>query len=152
MIEVTGCRWCATRTGLSVTHLAARTVAAIVGGVTVVVGEAAAFNTLLAYRTFIVGGAIRYTNALGIWVEGRSAGLLAILIGGAVAVIRAGGVFFWLHGLTSAAHTDPIFAIVIVETDAGGFTGIVGISRVGLGAGGSTLTAGTKCNDQNKAG
>ena len=114
LIEVAGYRWRATRTGLTIANLTAWAIAAVVGRVAVVIGEAAAFDALLAHGAIIIRGAVWNADAFAVGREGCTGRVLAILIGGAIAVIGASSVFFRFYRLTSAAYTDAIFTIIIV--------------------------------------
>ena len=114
LIEVAGYRWRATRTGLTIANLTAWAIAAVVGRVAVVIGEAAAFDALLAHGAIIIRGAVWNADAFAVGRERRTGRVLAILIGGAIAVIGASSVFFRFYRLTSAAYTDAIFTIIIV--------------------------------------
>ena len=102
---------------MSVANLATWAITAIVGWVAVIVGEAATFNALLSNRTFIVGGAVGYTDSFAAGVELCTCGLLAVLVGWAIAVVGAWGIFFRLHRLAGAAYTNAAFTILIVEAD-----------------------------------
>jgi len=103
----------------------------------------------LAYRAIIVGRAVWNANSLAVGVIGRSTWLLAIFICRAIAIIGAGGIFFGLLRLTSAADTDAAFAVIVVEAYTRGITGVCGICWIWIGSRGAALTAGTKCKDQD---
>ena len=105
---------------MPVANLPTRAIAAVVGWVTIVVREAATFDALLANRTFIVGGAVGDTDPFAARVELGTGGLLAVLIGWAIAVVRARGIFFRLHGLAGAADTNAAITILIAEADTRG--------------------------------
>lgn len=153
LIEITGGRWRVAGAGLSIANLSAGAIAAVVGRVTVIIGEASAFDALLPNRTVIIGCTIRDADSFGAGVIGRSAGVLAVFVSWTVAVIGAWSVFFRLHGLAGAAHANPSIAVIIAHAEAGGVAWVRGLGGIiWVSADGATLTAGTECADQYEAG
>ena len=98
---------------MAIADFAAGAIAAVIGWVTVVIGEAAALDAFLSNRTFIIARTVRYTDSFAVWIERGSCGLLAVLVCGAIAIVGAWGVLFGLNGLTCAANANAVFAIFV---------------------------------------
>lgn len=102
---------------MSIAYFAPWTIAAVVGRVAVVVGEATTIYAFLPHRAIVVGGAVRDAYSLAVRIVCGATWLLAIFIGRAIRIIGAGCVFDRLFGLTCSAHANAAFAVSIAHAN-----------------------------------